>query len=530
MPALVSKDLQTKTCLGEKIEGFSKTMKIVNIPTPEQLFSKTNNLSDLKKTRKEKNHGDKIVENYALDVEGVVDVLDAGDKLVYLTTEGEIKEKITFNGILYSPPPRETIPYLLADKTRVLSLIVDSSDSSDSELYTRLLEYHKSISDLPEPLMYDLLVIWDIHTYLLNKIHFSPILYLFAVKERGKSRTGKGCIYLSRRGVFTETIREPDIIRWGNDHKACLGFDVKDFPKKIQRANCDDLLLARFERGAVSSRTLWPEKGPFKDTKYFNLFGPTIVMTNRPVDDILESRCISIDMKPSLRRFERPVLPENALELKAELVAFEFRHQNTELLNTDKPADGRLGDILKPISDIVYTFFPNKVDDFKSLTEKIIAKKQDDATDTFEAQVVEVIVGAEKQVVEGFLSIELVTSIFNEGKDERFAIRSETIGRVLRGLGFSGRRGAAGKRGIYYDTDLVKSIANQYGLGGICKSLSQPSLPTSEINSELDCGVNKKKTEEKLLDLDIDSNKSAGELTDEELLKIFPGATIEEAR
>ncbi len=418
-----------------------------------------------------------------LDVNSVVDVLDTGDKLIYLTNDGNTTDKITIGNTTYSPPPKNDLPYFLADKNIVLSLISGNSDSSDSNLYTHLLEYHKKISDLPDELYYDLLVLWDFHTYLLDKLHFSPVLYLYAVKERGKSRTGKGCIYVSRRGVFTETVREPDIIRWGNDHRAALGFDVKDFPKKIQRANCDDLILARFERGSISSRTLWPEKGAFKDTKNFRLFGPTIVMTNRPVDDILESRSISIDMKPSQRVFNNPVIPEDALELKARLTAFRFMYRNTLLKEVDRPLPGRLGDILSPLLQLVHSFFPERLDNFTKLLRLIAEKKQEEAIDTFEAQVVEAVIKAEGQVDGGLLAIDSVTSLFNEGKSERFAVSNETIGRILRGLGFTPRRLTGGKRGIYYDQQLVKNIASQYGIKDISGLPSLPSLASKDTEN-----------------------------------------------
>lgn len=413
----------------------------------------------------------------ALDVEGVVDVLDVGKNLVYLMETGQILEKIVADGITYTPPPKSEIPYLFARKDEVLTLIHGSSDGSDSDLYVRLREYHERISDLPNPLYYDLLVLWDFHTYLLEKLQFSPILYLFAVKERGKSRTGKGCLHVSRRGIFTETIREPDVIRWGNDHKATLGFDVSDFPKKVERANCDDLILSRFERGSTASRTLWPEKGAFRDTKSFKLFGGTIIMTNRPINDIIESRAISIDMKPSARMFNDAVLPEDALELKAKLTAFRFRNRATKLKETRKTLPGRLGDILSPLQQIVHTFFPEVTNNFELLTQIISSKKKEDATDTFEAQIIEAIINSESEVQEGFLAVEQVANLFNEGKSEKFAVRNETVGRVLKGLGFTPRRSAGGRRGIYYDPELVKSVAAQYGLGGTYES---PSLPSQD--------------------------------------------------
>lgn len=428
-----------------------------------------------------KSNDKKKRDQLALDLEGIVDVLDAGDKLVYLSDAGKTIEEATIDGVIYRPPVKKELPYLFPQKDSVLKLINDSSDGSDSDLYARLFAYHKEISDLPDESFYDLLVWWDIHTYFLDRLHFSPILYLYAVKERGKSRTGKGCLYVARRGVFTETVREPDIIRWGNDHRAALGFDVKDFPKKIQRANCDDLLLARFEKGSVSSRTLWPEKGAFRDTKTFRLFGATIVMTNRPVDDILESRCISINMKPTTRQFNTPVLPENALELKALLTAFRFKHRNTKLVEMDKPTAGRLGDILSPLQSVVYTFFPDKNERFQEMVRKIVAQKQDEATDTFEAQVVSAIIAAKSSISDGFLSVDSVASIFNEGKSEQFKVRNETLGRIIRGLGFSPHRITGGKRGYFFDEALLEQLTAQYGLSGISKQPSLPSLVTQDI-------------------------------------------------
>ena len=448
----------------------------------------------VEKTYKDIKNAKSGANDYVLDIPGVVDVLDDGKKLVYLKDNGEITEQIKNDKGLFQPPPRELLPYLLPRKDKVLAYLKEGiigTPDGDAALYERLEAYHKGISDLPNELFYDLLVLWDVHTYLIDKLHFSPMLYLYAVKERGKSRTGKGCIYVSRRGVWTETIREADIIRWGNDHKAALGFDVKDFPKKIQRANCDDLMLARFEVGSTSSRTLWPERGAFKDTKTFKLFGPTIIATNRSVDDILESRCISIDMKPSSRIFSKPVLLEDAIDLKAQLTAFRFQHRNKDLADLGKPASGRLGDILSPLQAIVGGLFPAKIERFKSLVKIISEQKQDEATDTFEAQIVEATLRGESHVVDGFLPVDLIASLFNEGKDEKFAIRNETIGRVLKGLGFSSRRTTGGKRGIFYDPEIIKKVAFQYGIIAeidISNTASLPSLasPNGQKNDASD--------------------------------------------
>lgn len=458
--------------------------------------------------------------NFALDLPGVIEVLDAGDKLVYFTEDHEIVESITIQGKIYFPPPKELCPYLFADTRKVeeyLQLHTSSNCQEDTKLYEELLQYHKDISDLPEEDFYNLLVLWDFHTYLIDKIHFSPIIYLYAVKERGKSRTGRGCIYVSRRGIWTETVREADIIRWGNDHKAALGFDVKDAPKKFERANCDDLILARFEKGSTSSRTLWPEKGAFKDTKTFNLFGPTIIATNRPVDDILESRSISIDMKPTSRVFNKPVVPEDALELKCKLVAWRIAHYKKDLVEREKPATGRLGDIITPLYSILLTFFPEKEKTFLKLLRKIALQKKDEATDSIEAKFIETVAGMEMQVNGGFLATSAISSKFNEGKNERLALSEDTIGKILKGLGFAKRRNA-GARGIYYDPALIAKLKFQYGLDDTSDTNDSDPDTSTDSQSEDDNGVPTSASQESHESLE--PNKTIDELNSDEQLAL----------
>lgn len=109
---------------------------------------------------------DKQKDKLALDVGNVIDVLDDGEKLVYLLPSGDVVEKVEVDGVTYTPPSKADIQYLLPDKDRVLKLISDTYDTCDADLYIRLLEYHKLISDLPDELFYDLFVLWDFHTYL----------------------------------------------------------------------------------------------------------------------------------------------------------------------------------------------------------------------------------------------------------------------------------------------------------------------------------------------------------------------------
>ena len=89
------------------------------------------------------------------------------------------------------------------------------------------------------------------------------------------------------RGLRTETLRETNIFRWSEDLGATLFFDVLNLWKKAEREKLEDLFLNRFEKGAKAARVLNPEKGPFEDTRYFDIFGATIIATNESVHKIL---------------------------------------------------------------------------------------------------------------------------------------------------------------------------------------------------------------------------------------------------
>lgn len=426
---------------------------------------------------------------YTADFENLVDLVLRDGKVCFLTANLDVKQDVLIDGKKLTPPPKENLPYLIPSADKVLQEIQKHSNENCREcpiLYGDLLAYHKGISELPDPDYYHLLTLWTLHTYLFEKIHFSPMIYLFAVRERGKSRTLRGCIYAARRGIYTETLREPDLIRWCTDHKASIAFDTTNFPQKIKRAGCDDLILARFEKGLTSSRTLWPERGPFRDTKIFTTFGPTLIATNVPVNDILESRTFSIEMKPTSKKFNMPVLPEDGIAYRERLVAFQAAHFNQSLIEIDKPALGRLGDGVRTFYQVVLTFFPDKEQDFQRLLKKLEAQNRERALDSFEAQLVYIVESLEGNVDHGFLATEAVADAYNAGKKEQLQLSPDYIGRQLVALGFTRRR-TSGRKGILYDPTLVNRLLVAYSLKETDENASvdssAPEMGTSKEES-----------------------------------------------
>lgn len=413
---------------------------------------------------------------YTAMFEGLVDVVEKGGQSIFLVKEGDelkLKESIELNDATFYPPPIEGLPFKYLP--RADEVLEYYNNDSDSKLYNDLLEYHQNISELPSATYYDLLVAFDFLTYLTEAIQYSPYIWFYAIPERGKSRTGKGCINIAYRGVHVESLREAYLFRIANDLGATIFFDVRDLSKKADKAGSEDILLQRFEKGVKVARVIYPERGPHQDTVYYDIFGSTIIATNEPVHPILETRAVMITMPESSKTYEDEVTPEKALPYKERLVAFRARNLRKALPNTDKPARGRLGDILKPIIQVIKLVQPQKELNLKELINQIQAERKEEKSDSYEARLLNVIISLEDIVDAGLLSIQAITERFNESVKEKYHSTANTIGWKLKSLGFKKRRRNNGMY-IEWNEGLIINLSERFGL----KSIDKPPLDNQQ--------------------------------------------------
>src|SRR5712692_11191603 len=266
----------------------------------------------------------------------------------------------------YFPPAKDLIPWLLPRAERVIAAY---ETDDPAKLYADLVAYHKSLSELPSDAHYKLLAGFDFHTYILDfpEVTHSPELVFDAVAERGKSRTGKAITYVAMRGLRTETLREANIFRWSEDLGATLFFDVFTLWKKVEREKSEDILLNRFEKGAKAARVLYPEKGRFEDTRYFDIFGSTIIATNESVHKTLDTRCLTTNMLPAKKRYDSEPTSELGLPLRERLVAWRAHRLGKPLPEVQKAYAGRFGDITLPLLKIVRLVAPKEEQELRDL-------------------------------------------------------------------------------------------------------------------------------------------------------------------
>jgi len=456
--AYLSNDMRKRFGLNrEEVEAYRQQVKLIR-----------NSQNEKNKT---KGRGSQERPNYSAKFDGLVDVVEQDGEPAYLVKQGDafiVCCEYEINGVLNTPPRKEKIPWLLPNGERVLGLISSQDKSTDKQscatLFDDLTDYLFSVSELPHPVHYDLFSAWVLHTYLIENVHYTPIICLFAVPARGKTRTGSALINLAYRGIRVESLREAYLFRIATYWGAAVFFDVMDLWRKAERENSTDILLSRFEPGSLVPRVLDTDKGPFEDTSYFKVFGPTVIGTNKNVHHILETRAIQINMPEATRPFDNPVTPESALHLKERLLAFRARHMCQALPEVSKIVSGRLGDILKPLHQMIMLTRPEREADFIQLAQSLQRERQMDKSDSIEAQILRTIFELSDRVVHGKLPVKDIADCLNRDRPERFHTTPHTVGRRLSSMGFSKGRTSTGGSALLWDQEMLVRVSRSYGL------------------------------------------------------------------
>lgn len=356
---------------------------------------------------------------YSASFDGLIDLVrDDQDKVVFLILEnGNLvpKNEQVINDIKLVPPPVDQLNWLLPRASVVLG---HYNNDSDNQIFADLVNHFKAISELPGENYYKFLALWVIHTYLTEKFQYSPIPWFYGITERGKSRTGKGITYSSFRGVQTISLNEPHILRLAEDQKATIFFDLTDIWGTAEAKGAKDILLARFEKGILVPKVLYPDRGKFKDTKYYNVFGATILTTNEDIDERLASRSIQITMPESSRNFENDVLPEDGLIFRERLTAFRARWIDKTMPAMDQPCKGRLGDIMRPLRQI-NNILGVQENWFLDFVKNIEAERKKGGAEGFDAQVISAILDARGTMKHNHILHEDILYIINKNRSER---------------------------------------------------------------------------------------------------------------
>lgn len=432
---------------------------------------------------------------------GLVDICesDTGQLLYLVYQDGEftwVNSVEMPSGATAIPPEREHFPFLLPRAVEVIKHL----GQDDLSLYGDLLTYLQRFSALDDP-QWAIVAHFIFLTYLHEhpQIDYCPYLLFYAVPERGKSRTGKSVSYVAFRGIHLIELREPVIFRYSQNLRGTLFFDLMDVSKKAERSGCDDILLLRAEKGAKCCRVTHPERGPFRDTEYFDIYGPTIIASNEQLHKILDTRCLPIIMPNRPGDYENP-RPELALELKERLTAWRGRMMATTLPSPPPPfpgISGRLWDISCPLFLVNQYVQPSDLETLYQAILAIAGERCDSRRETIEGRLVAIIreligeKGLEWMDEWEFKTSEILRK-YNENRPVDKHVTPQWIGRKLQSMSIQ-HRTIKGRSEILLTAREYRTLLDQYGLqqNDSLPNRSNPtnSLPEKDDEYQLDMGV-----------------------------------------
>lgn len=399
---------------------------------------------------------------------GLIDLcLDDNGDVAFLVKSNkglDVFSTVKLDGVIYKPPDREDIPFIPVRAEYVLRWMEDNN----LILFNELLTHLKRFSFLPDS-QFILITLYAILTHIQDHpdIHYFPMLLFWSDPERGKSRTGKAVVYCSFRGLNLADLRESNLFRFSENLQASLFIDSKDLWKKAVKAGSEDILLLRYEKGAQVPRVLYPEKGPFKDMKYFNIYGPTILATNEAIHHILDTRCIPISMPNVPGGYEKP-FKEQAIELRERLVAWRARTIDQPLpkIRPIPGIIGRLWDITEPLFQVCLLVCPDNWDNLKRVIIEFARGRTQEKQATLAGEIVGILndLSVPEPVQNWSVELDEIVTHLNKHRPEDKKLTSRYVGQRIKALSLRKTKGGEHSRTIIeLSRGELNTLLEQFG-------------------------------------------------------------------
>lgn len=236
------------------------------------------------------------------------------------------------------------------------------------------------------------------------------------------------------------------------------------------------ILNSGYKKGAKVQRMFAnkdAEDGSGWDVKEYKVAGFKCFASTYTIPDTLRSRCLTIRMRKTRKRYPMRFDEDRGKLLKIKL--FKWREQ----LNDDEGYwtitdeleenlfevsghDGRLVEVFAPIYVAApYQMHPTLREYLHDLGD---AEIQEELA-SFECQIFEAILKAD--ITNSMFATVDVRDKFNEGKSDREKVKTRTIGRVIKQLGFKPHRSGA-RRGYRWNQQLVDKLKERYQVENDC--------------------------------------------------------------
>jgi hypothetical protein len=398
-------------------------------------------------------------------IPGLIHLVKEGEQASYLLQrEGNLFIEETFTGVdetIYQPKSDLPIHYCRED------IIKEPRQVDYASLLQDIIQFMKRYLELPDDKGYLLLALWVFHSYIIEKLDTTPILYFKGVKETGKTRAGEVLAELAYKCERLTSPTEATLFRSAEYFKTALVVDEIQLWGKEGNQAVGRLIKSRYKRGMKVSRINQNKSGE-DEVEYFDVFGPLAISTTETVPNIIESRCIIFLMQKNKNaKVEKFIDKELARKIRNKLTIFRANFIDKQLPEVNPVSRRRLNEILSPLHRVLMAIDPDMENEFKLTVKNLERFKDTEAEFTLEAEIVEAVVDWYKNHREtSFLTNDIV-DILNDDRKEKEFLSSKLISNRLANLGFRKTRLNNGKRGFTFELEFLEELAEQYSVENI---------------------------------------------------------------
>ncbi len=347
---------------------------------------------------------------------------------------------------------------------------------SDAELYAAMVDFLMTHVDLPSPTYYSICALFALATWRAENATVATYLNLLAPHGSGKSTLQALMKWLCAKSIHSGGATKGAIIRIVDGTNATLLLDEAD--NWLQMKDYDNpvmaILNAGYQRG-IYALMCEPNAEKKYEVVAKDVFGFKIISGRNPLVDPLQSRCITIPMRKTLKTFPKLDV-STAMQLRGHLQRYGEKH--TEPLESDvvnKIEEPRLREILEPLFSCAPT--ETVKEDLLAFAIEEQKRRQESEHTSTEAEVARVVVHLSKGLTE--LSIRAVTNAFNEPRTLREQWKAAGVARILQRLGFNSRHTRNGNM-IQLKPDLLAYLKTRYNI----TDETEPTQPTEQSKLE----------------------------------------------
>lgn len=410
----------------------------------------------IKNTQKQSNMETKTL------IPGLVHLVKENGKVGYLLDEGErfkIQNKYSLNGLVYQP--KQDLSIKMPDAT-----ILQKDRKIDyKKLLDDLISFIRDYIELPVEWGYFILALWVFHTCLMEKFNTTPIIYFHGVKETGKSRAGEVLAELAYFAEWLTSPTEATLFREADYFKTTLIIDEVKLWGSDANQDVARLIKSRYKRGVTVPRCNLNKSGEDM-IEFYDVFAPLVICSTEAVPDTIESRCITFLMAQNVNQeVEKAIDEDRARDLRNRLTIFRANKLKEEMPIPERIARRRLNEILTPLYQILLLIDPERKEEFKVIVEEMEVFKQQEESVGLDAEIVQKISNFYLDNQKEEMEISELTRLMNEDRPEREHIRSNSIGRKTKQLGFKKKRLAGvGTTILIINPERLSKLKEKYNI------------------------------------------------------------------